>query len=189
MTVDNLMSSAIEETSPNASNLCSPYVYVGALLTVYAFAFLPSKLGWHQDIEFDSSYNFLLFSYVLAFAFGHILSLLFKTERSGAGGFAVQDRDEATVTKRLLALYALASLFLSFAIYKLGTFALIADDPLIRSTGNRLGGYIDYQAELLMPLALVSFYLFLKTGKRIFLIPVGFYFPLCVLILAWFIGL
>lgn len=161
------------EKPRNSCNLCSPYVYVGALLTVYAFAFMPNKIGWGEDIDFDSSYNFLIFSYVIAFAFGHLFSLFFRSDALRWQNYPTSDRDVSSVTARLLAIYVLSILFLSFVIFKLGTFALVADDPLIRSTGSRLGGYIDYQAKLIMPLALVSFYQFLRTSKYVFLIPVG----------------
>lgn len=174
MIVEKNIAAANGEKLRNSWNLCSPYVYIGALLASYSFAFIPSKIGWFEEIDFISSYDYLILTYVLAFAFGHLVSLFFKTSALGAKNHLTPDRDVSSVTTKLLAIYVLSMVFSAFSIMKLGDFALIADDPAVRrDRGTQLGGYIDYQAKLIIPLALVSFFLFLRTSKYIFLIPVA----------------
>ncbi len=148
-------------------SITRPSLYAALLFLIYIFAFIPSPLGWSRHILVDERYLPILFLYIASFLIGGLasisLSKKYYTEKERA-----QFYDENFFNR--FNIVFIFSLSMTIAqVIKIGNFALLSENKLIRSMNENLGGYIDYPSDLITPLAVLSIFAYTSTRKNIYI--------------------
>jgi oligosaccharide repeat unit polymerase len=144
----------------NLSDLFSLTTFFVFYWTIFSLTFVENGISWGKYNTDITQYSYLFGVYCIAIITGSSIGkLTFNYIRPSTIDIDIN-------IKKYYLIIIIALTFCAIKIIALGTIPAFSSDPTIRSTGNNLGGYIDYPARLITLVSIISFTIYTYSGSK-----------------------